>query len=86
MNAVTRLRLPGKRTMVGVAAGASILALGAVAASAVFPPAGAAIVSAVSTVGAAAVKAGPLFGSAVPMMAGHETNSGSWRRKLLQSV
>ena len=51
-HAVTRLRLPGKRTMVGVAAGASILALGAVAASAVFPPAGAAIVSAVSTVGA----------------------------------
>ena len=33
-HAVTRLRLPGKRTMVGVAAGASILALGAVAASA----------------------------------------------------
>jgi hypothetical protein len=64
--------------MVGVAAGASILALGAVAASAVFPPAGAAIVSAVSTVGAAAVKAGPLFGSAVPMVAGHETNGTAW--------
>ena len=32
-HAVTRLRLPSKRTMVGVAAGASILALGAVAAS-----------------------------------------------------
>lgn len=77
-HAVTRLRLPGKRTMVGVAAGASILALGAVAASAVFPPAGAAIVSAVSTVGAAAVKAGPLFGSAVPMVAGHETNGIAW--------
>ena len=77
-HAVTRLRLPGKRTMVGVAAGASILALGAVAASAVFPPAGAAIVSAVSTVGAAAVKAGPLFGSAVPMVAGHETNGTAW--------
>ena len=77
-HAVTRLRLPGKRTMVGVAAGASILALGAVAASAVFPPAGAAIVSAVSTVGAAAVKAGPLFGSAVPMVTGHETNGIAW--------
>ena len=77
-HAVTRLRLPGKRTMVGVAAGASILALGAVAASAVFPPAGAAIVSAVSTVGAAAVKAGPLFGAAVPMVAGHETNGIAW--------
>lgn len=77
-HAVTRLRLPGKRTMVGVAAGASILALGAVAASAVFPPAGAAIVSAVSTVGAAAVKAGPLFGAAVPMVAGHETNGTAW--------
>lgn len=77
-HAVTRLRLPSKRTMVGVAAGASILALGAVAASAVFPPAGAAIVSAASTVGAAAVKAGPLFGSAVPMVAGHETNGIAW--------
>ena len=77
-HAVTRLRLPSKRTMVGVAAGASILALGAVAASAVFPPAGAAIVSAASTVGAAAVKAGPLFGSAVPMVAGHETNGTAW--------
>ena len=77
-HAVTRLRLPGKRTMVGVAAGASILALGAVAASAVFPPAGAAIVSAASTVGAAAVKAGPLFGSAMPMVAGHETNGTAW--------
>ena len=64
--------------MVGVAAGVSILALGAVAASAVFPPAGAAIVSAASTVGAAAVKAGPLFGSAVPMVAGHETNGTAW--------
>ena len=77
-HAVTRLRLPSKRTMVGVAAGASILALGAVAASAVFPPAGAAIVSAASTVGAAAVKAGPLFGSAMPMVAGHETNGIAW--------
>ena len=77
-HAVTRLRLPSKRTMVGVAAGASILALGAVAASAVFPPAGAAIVSAASTVGAAAVKAGPLFGSAVPIVAGHETNGIAW--------
>ena len=77
-HAVTRLRLPSKRTMVGVAAGVSILALGAVAASAVFPPAGAAIVSAASTVGAAAVKAGPLFGSAVPMVAGHETNGTAW--------
>ena len=76
-HAVTRLRLPSKRTMVGVAAGASILALGAVAASAVFPPAGAAIVSAVSTVGAA-VKAGPLFGAVVPMVAGHETNGTAW--------
>ncbi len=76
-HAVTRLRLPGKRTMVGVAAGASILALGAVAASAVFPPAGAAIVSAASTVGAA-VKAGPLFGAVVPMVAGHETNGTAW--------
>lgn len=74
---VTRLRLPSKRTMVGVAAGASILALGAVAASAVFPPAGAAIVSAASTVGAA-VKAGPLFGAVVPMVAGHETNGTAW--------
>ena len=63
--------------MVGVAAGASILALGAVAASAVFPPAGAAIVSAASTVGAA-VKAGPLFGAVVPMVAGHETNGTAW--------
>ena len=77
-HAVTRLRLPSKRTMVGVAAGASILALGAVAASAVFPPAGAAIVSAASTVGVTAVKAGPLFGSAVPMVAGHETNGTAW--------
>ena len=76
-HAVTRLRLPSKRTMVGVAAGASILALGAVAASAVFPPAGAAIVSAASTVGAA-VKAGPLFGAVVPMVAGHETNATAW--------
>lgn len=76
-HAVTRLRLPSKRTMVGVAAGASILALGAVAASAVFPPAGAAIVSAASTVGAA-VKAGPLFGAVVPMVAGHETNETAW--------
>lgn len=76
-HAVTRLRLPGKRTMVGVAAGASILALGAVAASAFFPPAGAAIVSAASTVGAA-VKAGPLFGAVVPMVAGHETNGTAW--------
>lgn len=76
-HAVTRLRLPGKRTMVGVAAGASILALGAVAASAVFPPAGAAIVSAASTVGVA-VKAGPLFGAVVPMVAGHETNGTAW--------
>jgi len=76
-HAVTRLRLPGKRTMVGVAAGASILALGAVAASAVFPPAGAAIVSAASTVGAA-VKAGPLFGAVVPMVAGHEINGTAW--------
>ena len=76
-HAVTRLRLPSKRTMVGVAAGASILALGAVAASAVFPPAGAAIVSAASTVGAA-VKAGPLFGAVVPMVAGHETNGTAW--------
>ena len=75
-HAVTRLRLPGKRTMVGVAAGASILALGAVAASAVFPPAGAAM-SAASTVGAA-VKAGPLFGAVVPMVAGHETNGTAW--------
>ena len=73
-HAVTRLRLPSKRTMVGVAAGASILALGAVA---VFPPAGAAIVSAASTVGAA-VKAGPLFGAVVPMVAGHETNGTAW--------
>ena len=72
-HAVTRLRLPSKRTMVGVAAGA----LGAVAASAVFPPAGAAIVSAASTVGAA-VKAGPLFGAVVPMVAGHETNGTAW--------
>lgn len=63
--------------MVGVAAGASILALGAVAASAVFPPAGAVIVSAASTVGAA-VKAGPLFGAVVPMVAGHETNGTAW--------
>lgn len=63
--------------MVGVAAGASILALGAVAASAFFPPAGAAIVSAASTVGAA-VKAGPLFGAVVPMVAGHETNGTAW--------
>ena len=77
-HAITRLRLPSKRTMVGVAAGASILAFGAVAASAVFPPAGAAVVSAASTVGAAAVKAGPLFGSAVPMVAGHETNGTAW--------
>ena len=76
-HAVTRLRLPSKRTMVGVAAGASILALGAVAASAVFPPAGAAIVSAASTVGAA-VKAGPLFGAVVLMVAGHETNGTAW--------
>lgn len=76
-HAATRLRLPSKRTMVGVAAGASILALGAVAASAVFPPAGAAIVSAASTVGAA-VKAGPLFGAVVPMVAGHETNGTAW--------
>lgn len=76
-HAVTRLRLPSKRTMVGVAAGASILALGAVAASAVSPPAGAAIVSAASTVGAA-VKAGPLFGAVVPMVAGHETNGTAW--------
>ena len=76
-HAVTRLRLPSKRTRVGVAAGASILALGAVAASAVFPPAGAAIVSAASTVGAA-VKAGPLFGAVVPMVAGHETNGTAW--------
>ena len=76
-HAVTRLRLTSKRTMVGVAAGASILALGAVAASAVFPPAGAAIVSAASTVGAA-VKAGPLFGAVVPMVAGHETNGTAW--------
>ena len=76
-HAVTRLRLPSKRTMVGVAAGASILALGAVVASAVFPPAGAAIVSAASTVGAA-VKAGPLFGAVVPMVAGHETNGTAW--------
>ena len=76
-HAVTRLRLPSKRTMVGVAADASILALGAVAASAVFPPAGAAIVSAASTVGAA-VKAGPLFGAVVPMVAGHETNGTAW--------
>ena len=76
-HAVTRLRLPSKRMMVGVAAGASILALGAVAASAVFPPAGAAIVSAASTVGAA-VKAGPLFGAVVPMVAGHETNGTAW--------
>lgn len=76
-HAVTRLRLPSKRTMVGVAAGASILALGAVAASAVFPPAGAAIVSAASTVGAA-VKAGPLFGAVVPMVAGRETNGTAW--------
>lgn len=76
-HAVTRLRLPSKRTMVGVAAGASILALGAVAASAVFPPAGAAIVSAASTVGAA-VKAGPLFDAVVPMVAGHETNGTAW--------
>ena len=76
-HAVTRLRLPSKRTMVGVAAGASILALGAVAASAGFPPAGAAIVSAASTVGAA-VKAGPLFGAVVPMVAGHETNGTAW--------
>ena len=76
-HAVTRLRLPSKRTMVGVAAGASILALGAVAASAVFPPAGAAIVSAASTVGAA-VKAGTLFGAVVPMVAGHETNGTAW--------
>ena len=76
-HAVTRLRLPSKRTMVGVAAGASTLALGAVAASAVFPPAGAAIVSAASTVGAA-VKAGPLFGAVVPMVAGHETNGTAW--------
>lgn len=76
-HAVTRLRLPSKRTMVGVAAGASILALGAVAASAVFPPAGAAIVSAASTVGAA-VKAGPLFGAVGPMVAGHETNGTAW--------
>ena len=76
-HAVTRLRLPSKRTMVGVAAGASILALGAVAASAVFPPAGAAIVSAASTVGAA-VKAGPLFGAVVPMVAGHGTNGTAW--------
>lgn len=76
-HAVTRLRLPSKRTMVGVAAGVSILALGAVAASAVFPPAGAAIVSAASTVGAA-VKAGPLFGAVVPMVAGHETNGTAW--------
>lgn len=76
-HAVTRLRLPSKRTMVGVVAGASILALGAVAASAVFPPAGAAIVSAASTVGAA-VKAGPLFGAVVPMVAGHETNGTAW--------
>ena len=76
-HAVTRLRLPSKRTMVGVAAGASILALEAVAASAVFPPAGAAIVSAASTVGAA-VKAGPLFGAVVPMVAGHETNGTAW--------
>ena len=76
-HAVTRLRLPSKRTMVGVAAGASILALGAVATSAVFPPAGAAIVSAASTVGAA-VKAGPLFGAVVPMVAGHETNGTAW--------
>ena len=76
-HAVTRLRLPSKRTMVGVAAGASILALGAVAASAVFPPAGAAIVSEASTVGAA-VKAGPLFGAVVPMVAGHETNGTAW--------
>ena len=76
-HAVTRLRLPSKRTMVGVAAGASILALGAVAASAVFPPAGAAIVSAASTVGAA-VKAGPLLGAVVPMVAGHETNGTAW--------
>ena len=76
-HAVTRLRLPSKRTMVGVAAGASILALGAVAASAVFPPAGAAIVSAASTVGAA-VKAEPLFGAVVPMVAGHETNGTAW--------
>ena len=76
-HAVTRLRLPSKRTMVGVAAGASILALGAGAASAVFPPAGAAIVSAASTVGAA-VKAGPLFGAVVPMVAGHETNGTAW--------
>ena len=76
-HAVTRLRLPSKRTMVGVAAGASILALGAVAASAFFPPAGAAIVSAASTVGAA-VKAGPLFGAVVPMVAGHETNGTAW--------
>ena len=76
-HAVTRLRLPSKRTMVGVAAGASILALGAVAASAVFPPAGAAIVSAASTVGAA-VKAGPLFSAVVPMVAGHETNGTAW--------
>ena len=74
-HAVTRLRLPSKRTMVGVAAGASILALGAVAA--VFPPAGAVIVSAASTVGAA-VKAGPLFGAVVPMVAGHETNGTAW--------
>ena len=76
-HAVTRLRLPSKRTMVGVAAGASILALGAVAASAALPPAGAAIVSAASTVGAA-VKAGPLFGAVVPMVAGHETNGTAW--------
>ena len=76
-HAVTRLRLPSKRTMVGVAAGASILALGAGAASAVFPPVGAAIVSAASTVGAA-VKAGPLFGAVVPMVAGHETNGTAW--------
>ena len=76
-HAVTRLRLPSKRTMVGVAAGASILALGAVAASAVFPPAGAAIVSAASTVGAA-VKAGPLFGAVVALVAGLGAMGAGW--------
>lgn len=73
---VTKLKLPSKEKVLGIAAGAGILAVGAIAVSVVFPPAGAVVaaVKAGAATAATAVAKSPLLGELIPK----ETNGESW--------
>ena len=64
---VTKLKLPSKEKVLGVAAGAGILAVGAIAASVVFPPAGAVVaaVRAGAATAATAIAKSPLLGELI---------------------